>query len=316
MSTIESYKFELSDQFRTLAKDELREDDDVRQQAMAQLKEWIEKNPYIKRCRTDANFLLKFLRYRKFAVHQAGEAIERYLVARQKFSQWFQKLDPRDPAMQEILSDSPLTALGKDENGRTVVLIRVSRYNPELNTSTTVVRYLMMMLEIMTEEEEFQIAGIRAWEDHTDMTMKFVGMFSLTDISSLMVMLTKTMPLRIREVHGIKLPKFAVTLTNFALSFTSSKLRERISCHATVLDAKKHLQESLWPKDYNGPVDVDALNQKMRKLLEEKRDFLLSLDEMEIDLEHYSHLWSKDSGDSAGEIDSGMVGTFRQLNVD
>lgn len=83
-----------------------------------------------------------------------------------------------------------------------------------------------------------------------------------------------------------------------------------------MLEAKKHLHESLWPTEYGGPVDVDALNRKMMKLLEAKRDFLLSLDEMEIDLDHYSHLWSKDSGDSTGEIDSGMVGTFRQLNVD
>lgn len=82
------------------------------------------------------------------------------------------------------------------------------------------------------------------------------------------------------------------------------------------MEAKKHLQESLWPKEYDGPVDVDALNRKMMKLLEEKRDLLLSLDEMEIDLDHYSDLWSKESGDPAGEIDSGMVGTFRQLNVD
>ncbi|KXJ71483.1 hypothetical protein RP20_CCG020458 [Aedes albopictus] len=316
MIDVDQYKFELTDQFRTLAKEELREDENVRQQAMAQLKEWIEKNPYIKNCRTDATFLLKFLRFRKFAVHQAGEAIERYLVARKKIPQWFQKLDPRDPAMQEILSDIPLTAIGRDENGRTIILIRISRYNPEVNTSTTILRFVMMMLEIMSEDEEFQIAGVRVWEDHTDMTLKFMGMFGLSEISSMMEILTKTMPLRLREIHGIKLPKFAVTLANFALSLLSSKLRERIMCHATVLEAKQHLQESLWPKEYGGPIDVDVLNQQMKKKLEEKRDFLLSLDDMDIDLQHYGHLLGNDSVVSNAEIESGMVGTFRKLNVD
>lgn len=316
MTTIDQYKFELSDQFRNLAKDELREDDNVRLQAMEQLKDWIEKNPYIKNCRTDSKFLLKFLRFRKFAVHQAGEAIERYLVARKRFPHWFQKLDPRDPEMQEILSDTPLTAIGRDEDGRTIILIRINRYNPEVNTSTTILRFVMMMLEVLSEDEEFQIAGVRVWEDHTDMSLKFLGIFGLSEISAIMQMLTKTMPLRIREIHGINMPKFALTIVNFALTFLTAKLRERIMCHATVLEAKQHLQESLWPKEYGGPIDVDALNRQMRQKLEERRDFLLGLDDMDIDVEHYDHLWEKDSAASNAEIDSGMVGTFRKLNVD
>ncbi|XP_062549661.1 retinaldehyde-binding protein 1-like [Armigeres subalbatus] len=316
MMSADQYNCQLSDQFRTLAKDELREDDNVRHQAMNQLKEWIEKNPHIKKCRTDATFLLKFLRYRKFVVHQAGEAIERYLVARQKFPQWFHKLDPQDPSMQAILSDAPLTALGRDENGRTIILIRISRYDTEVNTSSTILRFIMMMLEIMSEEEEFQIGGVRVWEDHTDMTMKFLGIFNIADFNPMMAMLTKTMPLRIREIHGVNLPKFAVTLANLALSFVSSKVRDRILCHASVLEAKRHLQESLWPQEYGGPIDVDACNRLMMKHLEEKREFLLSLDEMEIDLEHYSDLCSNYSTGSSGEIDTGMIGTFRKLNVD
>lgn len=46
------YQCSLSSRFRKIAFDELREDDTIRAQALAQMREWIAKHPYIKRCRT------------------------------------------------------------------------------------------------------------------------------------------------------------------------------------------------------------------------------------------------------------------------
>lgn len=311
-----TYKFTLSEQFRTLAKEELREEDGNRLDTINQLRDWIVKNPAIKHCRTDDIFLLKFLRFRKFAVHQAGESIERYLAARQKMSQWFKKTDPNEPPMSTILDDCPITVLGRDDSGRTILLIRVASYDAENLTQDSIMHFVMTMLDTLTEQEEVQIGGVRVWMDCTGISMKFVALFHLTEYGAMIDLMTKTMPIRIREVHSVKLPKFAVSVANFALTFTSQKFKERISCHHTTLDARKLMPQSMWPESFGGTVNVDTLNARMRKQLEGLREWLLSLDEMEIDTSRYATLWGKNESDAGAEIDSGMVGSFRKLNVD
>jgi ABC-type sugar transport system substrate-binding protein len=45
-------EFHLNDELRLLAQTELREDDVTRQQALQQMREWIQKHPDIRCCRT------------------------------------------------------------------------------------------------------------------------------------------------------------------------------------------------------------------------------------------------------------------------
>lgn len=50
--TYEPYVWSLSENLKKIAQEELREDENVRTQALAQLREWIAKHPKIKYCRT------------------------------------------------------------------------------------------------------------------------------------------------------------------------------------------------------------------------------------------------------------------------
>lgn len=48
----EEYTFNLSDEYKSIALRDLREDDLIRKQSLEQMTEWIKKHPYIKSCRT------------------------------------------------------------------------------------------------------------------------------------------------------------------------------------------------------------------------------------------------------------------------
>ncbi|EDS26685.1 conserved hypothetical protein [Culex quinquefasciatus] len=314
-SNFEPYRFTLSAKFEQLARDELREEPEIREQSLTQLRDWIAKHPYIRKCRTDAVFLLRFLRFRKFSVPQAQAAIERYLAMRQTFPDWFQKLDSTEDSMLETVDDEPMTVVGRDEAGRTLVWIRFGRFNVEKLNPIAIFRYLMIFLEVLLDDEEVQVGGFRVWADYTDSTLKHYGMWGISDLKLLMDAVNRSMPIRIREIHAVKLPKFAVAIANVLLSFATPKFKERISCHSTVLESKSHFDESLWPKQYGGPQDSVELNRALRKLFCEKRDALLALDDMDIDVEHYSSLWNQ-SGSNNSDIDGGIAGCFRKLNVD
>lgn len=117
------YKCGLSNGDQTVAKDELREDDAIRDQTIEQFRQWIVKHPTIKRCRTDAVFLLRFLRTKKFSLPMAQDMLERYLTIRQIYPDWFQKLDINDPDIEAIIDSGYLVPmLERDETGRKVIL--------------------------------------------------------------------------------------------------------------------------------------------------------------------------------------------------
>lgn len=63
MMSTKKYSGPLSEETRKLAKEELREDDLSREQALTQMRSWIEKNPKIVNCRT--GWYKNLLRWKK-----------------------------------------------------------------------------------------------------------------------------------------------------------------------------------------------------------------------------------------------------------
>lgn len=61
------YQCNLSPKFKEMATEDLREDDTIRAQALAQMREWIAKHPHIKKCRTGkSRFLLVWVSINDF----------------------------------------------------------------------------------------------------------------------------------------------------------------------------------------------------------------------------------------------------------
>lgn len=51
-SNTQEYVCQLPDNVKKIALEELREDDNIREQSLQQMREWIDKHPNIKKCRT------------------------------------------------------------------------------------------------------------------------------------------------------------------------------------------------------------------------------------------------------------------------
>lgn len=80
-------------------------------------------------------------------------------------------------------------------------------------------------------------------------------------------------------------------------------------------EAKKHLDLSILTTDYEGgSQNPEHLKQDFIKEAEVRRTELLLMDEMGIDISHCRNLEQQNNGLS--EIDSGLVGSFKKLNVD
>lgn len=180
------YVCNLSAQTKKVAKEELREDDNIRTQALAQFREWLAKHPHIKKCRTDAVFLLRFLRTKKFSVPAACEMLEKYLTIRQLYPQWFQNLDIEDKDLNGIIDSGYLVPLPeRDELGRQVILTCASRFDPYRFTSSQMTRAHSLMTEAYLDDEESQVAGYTHINDEEGLSMGHLSLWSLTEIRNI-----------------------------------------------------------------------------------------------------------------------------------
>ncbi|XP_058464526.1 clavesin-2-like [Malaya genurostris] len=309
------YCFTLPDQFKTLAREELRESDEIRSQSLAQMRDWIAKNPAIKHCRSDPLFLLRFLRARKYNHVAACENLERYLVIRQHYADWFRKLDAAETWVDEMIDDWPILPLGYDKAGRLLIMVKMGNLDFNKFGNVELIRLMMMILESYYEEEQVQITGSVFIFESMGFTMSHLAQWPLSDIKNFINCVNHTFPLRIKEVHTVNLPQFAIVVAQLTVSFASAKLKKRIHCYQTIDDLIGHVELSKLPKEYGGEIPIREFKQNLRSLLTKHRDAVLGLDQMEVDMVKSSIL-KKDTICRDLENDFGVVGSFRKLTVD
>lgn len=102
----EQYEWSLSDDLKKMVEEELRETAALRDSALRTMREWAIKNQRVISVRLDSKFLLRFLRFRKFNVPSAIEALERYLVLRKyehEGKMIYQNFDYKDPPLLKLL---------------------------------------------------------------------------------------------------------------------------------------------------------------------------------------------------------------------
>ncbi|XP_055534841.1 clavesin-1-like isoform X1 [Wyeomyia smithii] len=310
----DSYAFNLPDKFKLVAQDELREEDDIRENALKQVREWIAKHPLIKKCRTDAPFLLRFLRTKKFSIPAATEMLEKYLSIRQIYPDWFHNLDINDADLEAIIDSGYLFALPeRDERGRKIVFSSAGKFDTNRFTAAQLIRIHSIVVEALLDEEESQIAGYVHVIDDSELSMGFLGIWSFADIKNLAHCVQNSLPMRQKENHFVSLPPFANKLSEFILSVLSDKLKNRVFVHKNMDELKTKINPKLLPKEYGGTVPMADCIAQFKELLKSKRDQLVALDEMQIEINKNSPYWA-DSSDA--DIAAGVIGSFRKLEVD
>ncbi|KAG7201498.1 hypothetical protein KM043_004254 [Ampulex compressa] len=305
------YKCALSDEARQAARAELREDDVTREQSLERFREWISKHPSIKSCRTDAVFLLRFLRTKKFSLPMAQEMLERYLTIRQLYPDWFQNLDIDDPDIEAIIDAGYLVPLlERDPHGRQVILSCAGRFDPYKFTSAQMARAHSLVVEALMDEEENQVRGYTHVNDESGLTMGHLSAWSLTDIRNMLRCIQNSTPMRHKETHFVNIPSCATKIIEFAISLLNDKLKARILVHKSVQDLREAVSSKILPKEYGGEVPLSEMIAIFKKSLREKRDRIKALDNM------YIEIASKEYHSTCKDDLGGISGSFRKLEVD
>uniref|UniRef100_A0A182MQ23 CRAL-TRIO domain-containing protein n=1 Tax=Anopheles culicifacies TaxID=139723 RepID=A0A182MQ23_9DIPT len=305
---------ELDAHCQQLARDFLRENPTIREQSLGQLRDWIVKHPSIKRCRTDARFLLRFLRTKKYSFINASTMLERYLSCRVVHPHWFKRLDIEDQQMCELVEAGFLyPVLEKDARGRTVIFGDAGTLDPKVYTVGHGCRMHMLVGETLYDDASVQCAGFVLVYDLSGITMGMLGLVTLNDIRDLATYLNNAVPMRIQELHFVNTPSLALKIANYTLALMNEKLRNRIMCHRSWEDLHKKVDKRLMPQEYGGAIPKEVHIAAFKKRCQIYRPQLLALDEMDYEVGRDMDSCKKSH---AAEIETGTIGSFRKLQLD
>lgn len=262
----------------------------------------------------DAVFLLRFLRTKKFSIPAACEILERYLTVRQIYPHWFQKLDIEDPDIEAIITSGYLVPLlERDDHGRQVILSCAGKFDINKFTSAQMARAHSLVCEVLLDDEENQVAGYTHVNDESGLTMGILGLWSLVDLKNMLKCIQNSTPMRHRETHFINLPPFAMKFIEFGMSIISDKLKNRVVLHKSLDELKTKVNAAILPLEYGGTVPMNEMIEKFKVKCRQNRLKILALDDMYIEITKNSPYWQEVEDN---EIESGMCGSFRKLQVD
>lgn len=118
---------------------------------------------------------------------------------------------------------------------------------------------------------------------------------------------------RHKETHFVNIPSFANKVIEFALSLTSEKLKKRMFLDKSIEDLKSRVNPELLPKEYGGSIPIAEMIASFKDNLRRQRAKTLALDDMYIEVTHAPTNWL---GNDDADIEGGLMGSFRKLEVD
>lgn len=154
--------------------------------------------------------------------------LERYLIIRQLYPQWFQKLDPNDKDLAEIIDNGYLVPLPERLDGKMVLFSNAGKFDPHKYTAAHMVRVHSLITEALMDDDLNQVNGYTYVNDEAGFSMSHISLWSLTDIRNILRCIQNSTPMRHKNNHFLNISSNAVKLIEFAVSLLSEKLKSRI----------------------------------------------------------------------------------------
>ncbi|CAH2034625.1 unnamed protein product, partial [Iphiclides podalirius] len=292
---------------------ELRESPSIREQTLRIMREWLQKNGDVRNVRQDDNFLLRFLRQKKYSIPMAQQTLLKYLSLRKYYPECFSKLDYEDSRVAEILNNGYIVVSPvRDGKGRRVIVYNMSKFNANKFTCWDMCRVHIVVYESLLDDQADQILGFTHVGEGTGVTSAHITAWNPSDFARILKWGEQSVPMRHKELHLVNIPSTIKYIIDFAASKVSPKMAQRLNIHANLKQLHKHVDVSCLPTAYGGPLELEDMVSYTKQLLAEQRKRLLALDDMEIlSTEGITSSKSKPTKDSVS-----IKGSFRKLEID
>lgn len=256
----------LSPNLRRIAEEELGETDSRRTEALAELIQLLEDEPELN-ARKDPDFLVRFIRVRKYNVEGALKTLRNYYKNRSACPSIYKEFVP------SIIKDTARSLFmvlpDRDAHGRLTLVITMGRWMPNTLPYHELQQASMICFEYMAADPSSQTAGISLIVDYNEFTADKVFSCRVGLMRRAVEYLQDCLPVRMKGLHIVR-QSYAFDLL-FALirPFMKKKLVDRIHFHGMNFDTlHEEVPASILPEEYGGhgpPLDFEGFWKRLEK---------------------------------------------------
>ncbi|KAL3280645.1 hypothetical protein HHI36_003881 [Cryptolaemus montrouzieri] len=263
----------LNIEFQKKAEEELHETPENYKKEITALRAMITKDENLN-VPDDEEFLLRFLRARKFDSKKAFNMMQRYYLMKLKCPELFGYSLPSefekvfDLQAQNMLPD-------RDLEGRRIYIIRVDYFDSSQVTIEDVFRTNILALEHIVKEPETQVSGIVVILDMAGLSLQHAKFFTPYYAKKMVELVQETFPLRFKGFHVVNEPFYFDAVMTVLKPFLKEKIRKRIYLHGNDLNSlHAFIPGEILPKEYGGSKGNFDNRSWFIQLISEEKYFL------------------------------------------
>ncbi|KAF8778638.1 Clavesin-1 like protein [Argiope bruennichi] len=254
------------------ARTQLNETDEIRPIALEELKKLIKQDKKLVSIMDD-NFLLAFLRARKFNVKKAFKLLQNYWQFRKEYRYIYDCSD--FDSVKEVILKPVMGALThRDRKGCLVLVFKVGLWDPEVDVYEQVFRAVTGVLVHSITYPATQVCGYRMIFDLRGLSWKQLKMCTPSNILLMVRSSQYCFPGRYKGFHIISESKLFNIVWTIASPFLTQKLKTRVMFHGTdtspLLD---YIHPSVLPVEFGGQAEPFE-NTKWKDLVDDSTEMV------------------------------------------
>nr|XP_061810254.1 clavesin-1-like [Nerophis lumbriciformis] len=248
---------------------ELNENPNTLHRDIQQVRDMIVTRPDIGFLRTDDDFILRFLRARKFDPVETFRLLAQYFQFRQQNLDMFQSFKVDDPGIKRALTDGfPGVLETPDQHGRKILILFASNWDQNRNSFTDILRAILLSLEVLIEKPELQINGFVLIIDWSNFSFKQASKLTPNILKLAIEGLQDSFPARFGGIHFVNQPWYIHAMFTIIKPFLKDKTRKRIFLHGNNLNSLHQLiQPECLPSEFGGTLPPYDMGMWARTLL-------------------------------------------------
>ncbi|XP_061613462.1 clavesin-1-like isoform X1 [Phyllopteryx taeniolatus] len=255
------------------ARAELNENPDTLHRDIQRVRDMIVTRPDVGFLRTDDDFVLRFLRARKFDPVETFRLLAQYFHFRQQNLHMFHSFKVRtrtpiaralvnrtrvrqvdEPGIKRALTDGfPGVLETPDQHGRKILILFASNWDQNRNSFTDILRAILLSLEVLIEKPELQINGFVLIVDWSDFSFKQASKLTPNVLKLAIEGLQDSFPARFGGIHFVNQPWYIRAMFTIIKPFLKDKTRKRIFLHGNNLNSLHQLiRPDCLPSEFGG----------------------------------------------------------------
>ncbi|CAL1273849.1 unnamed protein product [Larinioides sclopetarius] len=256
--------------FEKKAAAELNESQELKTEKMNELKKLLREDKHSKSLIFIDEFLLMFLRVRKYNAEKAFHQIKSYIVVRKKNPNMF--IDLRFDSIVKTIDNEIIYMLPwRCQNGCAILVIQIENWDPDKFSVEEVKRSIVTYLLSSLRDPMTQVNGIKIIIDVKCNPIKYLKHATPNNLHLIYHAAQNICPIRYKEVHIINDSVLFRTAYAVIKHFLTEKIRRRLIFHEDSKSLLNYFPRSVLPKHYGGDLEkYDMTDWLKRSMVPEK----------------------------------------------